>query len=84
MRALAFHLCGPGSNPGVDAICGRVCCWFSLLLREVFSLETPADVTKTGNGERGAGSGEWGAGSGERKSGNELPAETSIKIQYGR
>ena len=35
------------------------------------------DVTKTGNGERGAGNG-------ERKSGNELSAETSIKIQYGR
>ena len=35
------------------------------------------DVTKTGNGERGAGSG-------ERKSGNELSAETCIKIQYGR
>ena len=70
MRALAFHLCGPGSNPGVDATCGRVCCWFSLLLREVFSLETPADVTKTGNGERGAGSGERGAGSGERGTGN--------------
>ena len=42
------------------------------------------DVTKTGNGERGAGSGERGAGNGERKSGNELSAETSIKIQYGR
>ena len=36
-----------------------------------------SDVTKTGNGERGAGNG-------ERKSGNELSAETSIKIQYGR
>ena len=35
------------------------------------------DVTKTGNGERGAGNG-------ERKSGNELSAETPIKIQYGR
>ena len=22
MSALASHLCGPGSNPGVDAICG--------------------------------------------------------------
>ena len=28
------------------------------------------DVTKTGNGERGAGSGERGAGSGERGTGN--------------
>ena len=34
------------------------------------------DVTKTGNGERGAGNG-------ERKSGNELSAETSTKIQNG-
>ena len=33
-----------------------------------------ADVTKTANGERGAGNG-------ERKSGNELSAETSTKIQ---
>ena len=31
VRALASHQCGPGSNPGVDAICG-----LSLLL--VFSL----------------------------------------------
>ena len=22
MRALASHQCGPGSNPGIDAICG--------------------------------------------------------------
>ena len=36
-----------------------------------------SDVTKTGNGERGAGNG-------ERKSGNELSAETAIKIQNGR
>ena len=36
VRAHAFHQCGPGSNPGVNAICGWVCCWFSLLLREVF------------------------------------------------
>ena len=42
------------------------------------------DVTKTGNGERGAGSREQGTGNGERKSGNELSAETSIKIQNGR
>ena len=41
------------------------------------SLATAPDVTKTGNGERGAGSG-------ERKSGNVLSAETSIKIQNGR
>ena len=34
------------------------------------------DVTKTGNGE-------WGEGNGERKSGNELSAETSTKIQNG-
>ena len=43
-----------------------------------FSTQNPfqMDVTKTGNGERGAGSG-------ERKSGNELSAETSTKIQNG-
>ena len=35
-----------------------------------------SDVTKTGSGERGAGNG-------ERKSGNELSAETSTKIQNG-
>ena len=34
------------------------------------------DVTKTGSGE-------WGAGNGERKSGNELSAEASTKIQNG-
>ena len=34
------------------------------------------DVTKTWNGERGTGNG-------ERKSGNELSAETSTKIQNG-
>ena len=38
--------------------------------------EVKMDVTKTGNGERGAGNG-------ERKSGNELSAETSTKIQNG-
>ena len=37
VRALASQQCGPGSNPGVNAICGCwVCCWFSRLLREVF------------------------------------------------
>ena len=38
--------------------------------------ESDLDVTKTRNGERRAGSG-------ERKSGNELSAETSTKIQNG-
>ena len=38
VRALASQQCGPGSNPGVNAICGCwVCCWFSPLLREIFS-----------------------------------------------
>ena len=37
---------------------------------------TERDVTKTGKGERGVGNG-------ERKSGNELSAETSTKIQNG-
>ena len=40
-------------------------------------LSNETDVTKTGNGE-------LGAGNGERKSGNELSAKTSIKIQNGR
>ena len=33
VRALAFHHCGPGSNPGVKAICGVS---FSPLFREAF------------------------------------------------
>ena len=33
VRAFASHQCGPGSNPGVDAICG-----LSLLLVHFFSL----------------------------------------------
>ena len=50
----------------------------SSFCRSFFSVKlSTRDVTKTGNGERGAGNG-------ERKSGNELSAETSIKIQYGR
>ena len=36
VRALASHQCGPGSNPGVDAICGLSLLLFSPLLREVF------------------------------------------------
>ena len=46
---------------------------------ESYSVEKCAahlDVTKTRNGERGTGNG-------ERKSGNELSAETSTKIQNG-
>ena len=38
--------------------------------------QLPMDVTKTGNEERGTGNG-------ERKSGNELSAEASTKIQNG-
>ena len=34
MRTLASHQCGPGSNPGVDAVCELSL--FSPLLREVF------------------------------------------------
>ena len=33
VRALASHQCGPGSNPGVDAIC-----WLSLLMVPSLSL----------------------------------------------
>ena len=32
---LTYHRCNPGSNPRVNTI--SVCCWFSPLLREVFS-----------------------------------------------
>lgn len=32
MRAFAYHQCGSGSNPHVDAICGWDCWWFSPLL----------------------------------------------------
>ena len=56
-------------------------CDLTILVRLTFDFylkeDCEKDVTKTGNGERGAGNG-------ERKSGNELSAETSIKIQYGR
>ena len=61
--------------------------WLSKTFSENFlraGYPSRVDVTKTGNGERGAGSGERGAGNGERKPGNELSAETSIKIQNGR
>ena len=44
--------------------------------KEPSSSNAIRDVTKTRNGERGAGNG-------ERKSGNELSAETSTKIQNG-
>ena len=37
VRALAFHQCGPGSNPFVDAICG-----LSLLL--ILSLIAPRGI----------------------------------------
>ena len=41
MRALASHQCGPGSNPGVDAICGlSLLLVLSLALRG-FSPGTP-------------------------------------------
>ena len=37
VRALASHQCGPGSNPGVEAICGlSLLLVLSPLLREVF------------------------------------------------
>ena len=40
VRALASHQCGPGSNPGVDAICG-----LSLLLVVSFALRGFSPVT---------------------------------------
>ena len=36
VRALTSHQCGPGSNPGVNAICGLSLFWFFPLLRDVF------------------------------------------------
>ena len=52
---------------------------------EAFHAHFP-DVTKTGNGERGAGNGERGAGNGER--GTEVwervVSGNLHKIQYGR
>ena len=42
VRAVASQQCGPGSNPGVNAICGFwVCCCFSPLFREVFLWVVP-------------------------------------------
>ena len=42
VRAPASHQCGPGSNPGVEAICvGWVCCWFSPYAPRGFSPGTP-------------------------------------------
>ena len=76
---VGFALKGEGEGEGAGRIWAR-----ERLLRSLdFSVRVKRDVTKTGNGERGAGSGERGAGNGERKSGNELSAETSTKIQNG-
>ena len=36
VRALASHQCGPGSNPGIDAICGLSLLLVLSLAREVF------------------------------------------------
>ena len=40
MRVLAVHLCGPGSNSGVEAICGSLLLVFSFAARG-FYLGTP-------------------------------------------
>ena len=48
----------------------------SYCLKKVTNVSRRRDVTKKGNGEREAANG-------KRKSGNELSAETSIKIQNG-
>ena len=42
VRALASHLCGPGSNPGVDAICGLILLSVLSLAPRRFSPGTPA------------------------------------------
>jgi len=41
VRALASHQCGPGSNPGVDAICGLSLLLVLSLAPRVFSPGTP-------------------------------------------
>ena len=41
VRALASHQCGPGSNPGVDAICGLSLLLFLSFAPRGFSLGTP-------------------------------------------
>ena len=47
VRALAYHQCGPGSNPGVDAICGlRLLLVLSFAPRG-FSPDTPVFPSKT-------------------------------------
>ena len=41
VRALASHQCGPGSNPGVDAICGLSLLLVLSLVPRGFSPGTP-------------------------------------------
>ena len=41
VRAFAFHQCGPGSNPGVDAICGLSLSLVLSLAQRGFSQGTP-------------------------------------------
>ena len=41
IRALASHQCGPGSNPGVDAICGLSLLLVLSFAPRGFSLGTP-------------------------------------------
>ena len=41
VRALASHQCGPGSNPGVDAICGLSLLLVLSLAPRGFSPGTP-------------------------------------------
>ena len=41
VRALASHQCGPGSNPGVDAICGLSLLFVLSLAPRGFSPGTP-------------------------------------------
>ena len=41
VRALASHQCGPGSNPGFDAICGLSLLFVLSLAARGFSLGTP-------------------------------------------
>ena len=47
VRALAYHQCGPGSNPGVDAICGLRLLLVLYFASRGFSPDTPVFPSKT-------------------------------------
>ena len=46
VRALASHQCGPGSNPGFDAICGLILLLFLSFAPKGFSPRTPVFLSR--------------------------------------